>query len=44
MLGLLRFVEIWIADPASRYTNQLVATRVIQVPTSEVIWPAKNSR
>jgi len=27
----------------SRYTSQLVAMRVIQVPTSETVWPLKNS-
>jgi hypothetical protein len=28
----------------SRYTSQLVATRVIHVPISETVCPAKNSR
>ena len=32
------------ADPVSRYTSQLVATRVIHVPTSEMLWPVKKSR
>ena len=31
------------AEWVSRYTSQLVAMRVIQVPMSETVWPAKNS-
>ena len=31
-------------EPLSRYTSQLVAMRVIQVPTSETVWPLKKSR
>ncbi len=32
------------AEPVRRYTSQLVAMRVSQVPTSETLWPAKKSR
>ena len=32
------------AEPVIRYTSQLVASRVIQVPTSERLCPPKNSR
>ncbi len=31
-------------DFVSRYTSHDVATRVIQVPISEMLWPEKNSR
>jgi len=31
-------------DPVSRYTSQLVAMRVIQVPMSETVCPLKKSR
>jgi hypothetical protein len=31
------------AEPVSWYTSQLVATRVIQVPISEILCPVKNS-
>src|SRR5882762_7747551 len=31
-------------DPVSRYTSQLVATRVIHVPTSETLCPPKKRR
>jgi len=51
--GASRNVGIWPAkptrpstdaDPVRRYTSQLVATRVIQVPTSDVPCPRKKSR
>ncbi len=32
------------AESVSRYTSQLVAIRVIHVPMSETLWPAKKSR
>ena len=32
------------ADPVKRYTSQLVAMRVNQVPTREIPWPAKKRR
>ena len=32
------------SDPVRRYTIQLVAIRVIQVPTRETLWPLKKSR
>lgn len=32
------------AEPVKRYTNQLVAMRVIHVPMSETLCPAKNNR
>jgi hypothetical protein len=32
------------AEPVRRHTSQLVATRVTHVPTSDTVWPAKNSR
>jgi hypothetical protein len=32
------------AEPVRRYTSQLVAVIVIQVPHSETIWPPKKRR
>ena len=32
------------AEPVSRYTSQLVAMRVIHVPTRETLWPPKKRR
>jgi hypothetical protein len=32
------------AEPVSRYTSQLVASRVIHVPISEMLWPPKYKR
>jgi hypothetical protein len=32
------------AEPVSRYTSQLVAIRVIHVPTSDTLCPLKKSR